>query len=150
MLKLSKKVEYGIIALMDLAGTKDTYPVTSKSVAEHYRIPHELLGKVMQSLAKSGLLISIQGVKGGYILGKSPEKISLKQVIEILEGPISIISCGHQAVDDCNCIQLPNCSIKSPMEIIQNELDVYFSKISLKDLKSKYYGHLSEPVQLTV
>lgn len=150
MLKLSKKVEYAIIALMDLAGSKVVQPITSRSVAGHNNIPHELLGKVMQSLAKSGLLISVQGVKGGYLLGKSPDKISLKQIIEILEGPISIISCGHQTLEDCDCNQLPNCSIKSPMEIIQSELDTYFSKISLKDLKSKYYGNMSAPVQLTV
>jgi Rrf2 family protein len=150
MLKLSKKVEYAIIALMDLAGSKGIKPVTSKSVAENNNIPQELLGKVMQSLAKSGLLISVQGVKGGYTLGKLPEQITLKQVIEVLEGPISIIACGHQSLDECDCNQLPNCSIKSPMEMIQSELDTYFSKISLKDLKSKFYGHISDPVQLTV
>lgn len=150
MLKLSKKVEYGIIALMDLAGSSRIDPVTTKAVAENNNIPQELLGKIMQCLVKNGILNSVQGVKGGYKLGRDPGQISLKHIIEVLDGPISITACNHIEVDDCNCNLLPNCSIKSPMEIIQSELNTYFGKISLNDLKSKYYGQISEPVQIGI
>lgn len=151
MLRFSKKVEYALIALMDLADSHADNPVTAKTVAGHYQIPYELLGKVMQALTKSGLLISVQGVKGGYVLGKSPDKISIRQVIEILEGPISITSCGGlHSIDHRDCDLLSTCTIKSPMEIIQNELDNYFSNITLQDLKSKYLKTQSEPIQLTV
>lgn len=148
MLKLSKKVEYAIVALIDLAGSKGIEPITTKSVAEKNSIPQELLGKIMQGLVKDGILKSVQGVKGGYTLGREPGQISVKQIIEVLEGPISITACSHVEEDDCTCNLLPNCSIKSPMEMIQSELNTYFSNISLKDLKSKYYGQSSEPVQI--
>lgn len=148
MLKLSKKVEYAIVALIDLAGTQDIEPVTTKAVADNNNIPQELLGKIMQNLVREGILNSVQGVKGGYTLGKDPGEISLKEVIEVLEGPISIIACSHVEEDECNCNLLPNCSIKSPMEMIQSELNTYFSNISLKDLKSRYFGQLSDPVQI--
>ena len=148
MLRFSKKVEYALIALMDLAELNEEIPVTAKTVAQHYQIPYELLGKVMQRLTRNGLLNSVQGVKGGYVLGKPPDKISIKEVIELLEGPISIASCNSEEHSECDL--LTTCTIKSPMEVIQNELDKYFSKISLKDLKASYYRTSSEPIQLTV
>jgi Rrf2 family protein len=151
MLRLSKKVEYALIALLDLANNQESEPITTKSLASTYQIPQELLGKVMQNLTKNGLLNSVQGVKGGYILGENPENIKLMRIIEILEGPISITSCGHQEEeDDCGCDLFSTCTIKSPMEIIQNELEKYFSSISLKDLNKMYYGNLSTPVQIKV
>lgn len=151
MLRFSKKVEYALIALMDLADLHQNNPVTAKTVASNYQIPYELLGKVMQTLTKNGLLNSVQGVKGGYVLGKSPDKISVREVIEILEGPISITSCGGlHSVDHSDCDLLSTCTIKSPMEIIQHELEKYFSNISLKDLRANYYNTTSEPIQITV
>ena len=151
MLRFSKKVEYALIALIDLASSKDNEPITTKTVAKNYQLPYELLGKVMQTLAKQGVLHSVQGVKGGYVLGKSPDKISIKEVIEILEGPISITSCGGTGhIDHAECDLLSTCTIKSPMEIIQNELEKYFANISLKDLRTNYYQQMSQPVQLTV
>jgi len=151
MLRLSKKVEYALIAMMDLANKNESEPITTKSLASTYQIPQELLGKVMQSLTRNGLLNSVQGVKGGYILGQDPDKIKLMQIIEILEGPISITSCGHQeGLDECSCDLFSTCTIKSPMEIIQNELEKYFSGISLKDLNKMYNNNQTAPVQLTV
>ena len=151
MLRFSKKVEYALIALIDLADLHQNNPVTAKTVAKNYQIPYELLGKVMQTLTKNGLLNSVQGVKGGYVLGKSPDKISVREVIEILEGPISITSCaGQYALDHSDCDLLSTCTIKSPMEIIQHELEKYFSNISLKDLRTNYYNTTSGPIQITV
>jgi len=150
MLRFSKKVEYALIALMDLADLNEENPVTAKTVAQHYQLPYELLGKVMQTLTRNGLLNSVQGVKGGYVLGKTADKISIKEVIEILEGPISITSCGLHADDHTDCDLFSTCTIKSPMEVIQQELDKYFSNISLKDLKANYYNTSSEPIQLSV
>ena len=149
MLRFSKKVEYALIALMDLSDIHEDL-VTAKTVAQNYQMPYELLGKVMQTLTKKGLLTSVQGVKGGYVLRKSPDKISIKEVIEILEGSISITSCGVHSEDHPDCNLLSTCTIKSPMEIIQHELEKYFSSISLKDLRTSYYKTSSEPIQLTV
>ncbi|KAA3617517.1 MAG: Rrf2 family transcriptional regulator [Calditrichaeota bacterium] len=149
MLRLSKKVEYALIALMDLANNSETDPVTTKALASSYQIPQELLGKVMQNLTKNGILNSVQGVKGGYILGQDPENIKLMQIIEILEGPISITSCGHlDEIEDCGCDLLSTCTIKSPMEIIQAELEKYFTGISLKDLNKMYNNNQTAPIQL--
>lgn len=135
MLKFSKKVEYALIAMIDIANHQTFDLVTAKSLSAHYNIPPELLGKVLQSLTKNGLLQSVQGVKGGYTLTNSLEKISVLTVIEAIDGPINLISCS--ADRRCDCEQLLHCNIKNPMEVIRTELVQFFSGISLKTIKDQ-------------
>lgn len=148
MLRLSKKVEYALIALIDLAQKEGGDPITTKALATSYQIPRELLGKIMQLLAKNEIVTSVQGVRGGYRLGSQPQHISLKQVIEILEGPIAFVSCSHKTPEECDCDIMPNCTIKSPLEMIQADLAHYFTQISLNDLLRKYAPSQSKPIQI--
>ena len=135
MLKFSKKVEYALIAMIDIASHQTFDLVTAKSLSARYNIPPELLGKVLQSLTKNGLLQSVQGVKGGYTLSNSLETISVLTVIEAVDGPINLISC--RADERCDCEQLLHCNIRNPMEVIRSELAQFFSGISLKTLKDQ-------------
>ncbi|MGD9488139.1 MAG: Rrf2 family transcriptional regulator [Calditrichaceae bacterium] len=136
MLKLSKKIEYALIAMLDLANRNKYDLVTTKFLANNYHIPQEILGKVLQSLSKKGLLESVQGVKGGYLLSGSIDEINIRDVIEAVEGPISLISCSTGNI--CDCEQIARCNIKTPMEIIQYELAEFFGEISLRDVKDRY------------
>lgn len=136
MLKLSKKTEYAIIALMAMTNSKDDKLYTSKELSQKHNIPPELMGKVMQSLAKNNLIISHQGVKGGYQLTADLSAINIISVITAVEGPLQVVDCV--SIDECDCNQLSSCNIKGPMEMIQNELFSFLGNISLKDLKDKY------------
>lgn len=136
MLRFSKKVEYALIAMLEVANHDTQELVTAKSLARQFHIPQEIMGKVLQSLAKKELLQSVQGVKGGYMLEKSLEDINLLNVVEALDGPISLIACSDGKL--CGCDQIPTCNIKTPMEMIQHELAQFFNNISLKDLKNRY------------
>ena len=136
MLKLSKKTEYAIIALMAMTNGKNDKLYTSKELSQRYNIPPEIMGKVMQSLAKNDLIISHQGVKGGYQLSGDLSDINIISVITAVEGPLKVVDCV--AVDDCECNQLSSCNIKGPMEMIQSELYDFLGNISLKSLKDKY------------
>jgi len=136
MLRLSKKVKYALIAMMEVANHTSVDLVTAKSLAKQFNIPGELLGKVLQALTRKGILISVQGVKGGYTLGMPLQDISMLSVIEAVDGPISLISCTEGKI--CDCSQITNCNIRTPMEIIQNELSEFFYNISLIDIKEKY------------
>ena len=75
MLKFSKKTEYAVIAVMDMAVADNGELITAKDLSEKYNLPRELLGKVLQSLARDRLIISQQGVKGGYRLACLPKKL---------------------------------------------------------------------------
>jgi Rrf2 family protein len=77
MLKLSKRTEYAIMAARYLALKNSGNCVTAKEIAEDYQIPYQLVAKVLQNFARTELVSSIQGAKGGYVLNKLPEEISL-------------------------------------------------------------------------
>jgi len=136
MLKLNKKVEYALIALLDLGERKSLDAVTTKELAQQYHIPYDLLGKVLQLLSKHSLIESVQGVKGGYKMVKPLSRISVQDVIEVIEGPISLTPCI--SLDHNNCEQQQNCNIKTPMILVQNELVAFFSNISLDRLAVDY------------
>lgn len=135
MLKFSKKIEYALISIFEMSDRSDNDPVTTKTIAEHYGIPVEILGKVLQTLSKNRLITSIQGVKGGYTLNKSLDKLKILQVVEAIEGPIFLTTCNSENV--CGCEQLVKCNIRTPMEMIQSELVQFFSGISLEELRNR-------------
>ena len=108
MLKLSKKADYGLMALQHIASVQfgdvtRARMVNTKEIAEEYNIPVELLAKVLQTLSKNGLIESHNGPKGGYLLAKSPREVTIAQVLESLEGPLGIMDCSHEKEGDlCN------------------------------------------------
>lgn len=140
MLRIGKKIEYALMAILEVADHDGIEPVSAKSISNRYHIPAEMLGKVLQTLVKKGLLTSIQGVKGGYTMKKSLDKISLLEVVEAIDGPISLIACCNGKY--CTCDQISGCNIKTPMELIQKELVRFFTNISMQDLRKKYGGIL--------
>jgi len=136
MLKLSKKTEYAIIAILDMSSNEKEKLCTAKDLSLKYNIPKDILGKVLQSLAKKNIITSYQGVKGGYHLQKSLHQINVNTIISAVEGPINLVNCNHKEL--CHCEQLDYCNIRRPMEFIQLELTKFFNAITLQDFKEKY------------
>ena len=99
MLKLTKKADYGLIAMRHLAEHADLGACSAKDLAEMYMIPQEALAKILQKLTKAGLLVSQYGTNGGYTLSRDPRLISAFEVIRAIEGPLFITSCSA-ATDD--------------------------------------------------
>jgi len=132
MLKLSRKVEYGLISIMHLAKHGEQPLVTTRELADHYHMPTEILGKVLQKLVKDGLLDSIQGSMGGYRLRRSIGDIKLGHVIEALEGPIHMVRCNH---DPGCCDQYPSCNIREPALKIQQQLLDFVHSIPLTNFE---------------
>src|SRR5690242_21416085 len=85
MLKLTKKADYGLIALRHLAVGGRTGTASAKEIADAYGIPLPLLAKILQKLTKTGLLVSVSGSSGGYKLARRPEKISALEVIHAID-----------------------------------------------------------------
>jgi len=137
MMRFSKKVEYALIAMvsMDDKGQANTL-YTSKSLSEQNNIPPEIMGKVLQALVRNGLLQSVQGVKGGYAISRPLNKINVLELIEAVDGKMMLASCGTNPPE--SCAQYGYCGIQTPVEIIQEKLEAFFSQISLLDIKNKY------------
>src|SRR5690606_14267245 len=118
MLKLTKKSDYGLIALLHLAAQERTC-ATAKEIAEAYRIPLPLLSKVLQKLAREGFLASEQGTKGGYRLGRDPRTINALEVVRAIDGPVILTACFHE---DGACDQLQTCTVKAPLRKVHESI----------------------------
>src|ERR1700682_4969692 len=112
MLKLSKKADYGLIAVKHLA-THDLQGACSASdIARACGISGPLMAKVLQKLAKGGLVMSRHGSGGGYQLARDPKDISAFEVINAIDGPLVITSC---VTTHGECEQATNCTIREPL-----------------------------------
>ena len=135
MLRLTKKSEDGLIALKHMLNMPEGTVIRAKEIAEFYNIPSEILAKILQQLVRTGLVQSSQGAKGGYILAKRGNAIYLSEIIESLEGPLELVECMTES--DCGCLQIENCNISDPFRIIQKQLKVFLSQISLADINNE-------------
>src|SRR5215471_594420 len=93
MLKLTKKADYALMAMKHLAERSSEGSLSAKDVADSYGIPPEALAKILQRLAKAGLLHSQHGINGGYTLARPATEISAYEVIRAIDGPLFITSC---------------------------------------------------------
>ena len=131
MFRLSKKVEYAILALQYMA-EKDEAKTSVKEMSENLNISFDFLSKTMQLLNKKGLVESLQGIRGGYILGDKPEKISIADIIRAVEQRIGIVQCFKDGKDSCGRVE--DCTIRTPMGHIQKKIDNIFESTTIKEL----------------
>jgi Rrf2 family protein len=133
MVRLSKKVEYGLIALRHMAARPAPEIVTAKEVADQYRIPYDLLAKVLQRLGKAGLVTSHQGVRGGYSLAKDPHDIPVSTIIHAIEGTAPVIAqCLSDGPESCDVFNV--CTIKSPLTKVQANIERAFESLTLSEI----------------
>lgn len=132
-LHLTQQVDYGILILATLANTgkdrsdaqKEPISTSIKQIAEDNSLSFLFLQKIAQKLLKAKLITSERGKFGGYRLTKKPEKISLKEIIEGLEGKISVVPCLRADTTTC-CKKNKKCAIKSQLSILNTEMENFF------------------------
>ena len=129
MFQLTKKADYGLIALRHLARHSDE-SISTREIAMEYRIPVELLAKVLQRLARKGILVSQHGTNGGYVLARDPSKISIVDVVEALDGPIGITPCERGT----DCRQLDVCSVRDPLRKLKAKVVRVLGDTSIYEL----------------
>src|SRR5215470_9428654 len=128
MLKLSKKADYGLMAMRHFA---EHGACRAKDVAESYGIPPEALAKILQRLAKAGLLNSQHGINGGYTLARSAAEISAYEVIRAIDGPLFITSCITVRGE---CDQTERCTIREPLRKVNQSIEDVLKNIKIADM----------------
>lgn len=116
------------MAINYMSYRKDSFVANTRNISEAYNIPLELLAKILQKLAKKGMIVSQNGPKGGYSLAKDPSLITLGEVIQIIEGPIQIVRCVE---GDTTCSQTEQCTIRSPLRRIEQKIVSYLHSITI-------------------
>lgn len=87
-MKVSRRTTYGIMAVIDLAMNGKDVPVQARAIAKRQAIPIKFLEQVLHSLKKAGLIDSLRGAQGGYLLLKEPSALSVADILEVLDGPV--------------------------------------------------------------
>ena len=131
MLRLSKKTDYALMAMKHLALKGDGGSASAREIAERYDIPLELMAKILQRLVRRGLLVSHQGTRGGYLLARTPQTISVADVIQAVDGPVTVTACS---VDDHACGQYAKCSIRDPLWRIKDWLLAALAMCSIYEM----------------
>jgi Rrf2 family protein len=134
MLKLTKKADYGLIAMCHLARREGT--ASSKDIAEAYRVPLPLLSKVLQTLVRGGFLLSEQGSTGGYRLAREAQDISALEVIRAIDGPIILTQCFTEHAEPVQCEQTDLCPVREPLRKVHEGVLRLLSSISIADMIS--------------
>ena len=134
MFQLSKRTEYGLIAMRHMAMCRPGQIFTTKEIAEKYHISYELLAKVMQRLVKEKFISSYQGVHGGYVLARNPRELKVSAIINAIEGKsnLTIIQCEAESPN--NCIIHDTCTIKDPLVRLQNTINKAFEGLSIMEM----------------
>ena len=139
-MKLSKKSEYGLRALLELTMVHGTSTLQRHDIATRQHIPIEFLEQILLTLKRAGLLSSRRGVKGGYRLIKQPKDITLGQVIRILDGPLAPIGCvsktAYQKCSDCPYANQAHCPVQQVMGTVRDAIAGILDNYTLKDFAS--------------
>jgi Rrf2 family protein len=143
MFKLGRKTEYALISILHMAENPDDGPVSKREIADAYAVPNELLGKVLQSLKKAGLVTSTQGVHGGYRLVKDLDVLTLGDVIQAIEGPLAQPGCTCVTSD---CERQDVCNIRTMMDRFYHELHDFVYTMTVGKFR---YGFQPETLSLT-
>ncbi len=134
MLRLTKKADYGLMALKYLAeqaAHTASAAQSAKDIADAYHIPPQLLAKILQTLARAGLLVSHAGTNGGYVLARQADRISAFEVIRAIDGPLFITSC---ITIHGTCDLDSHCTIKEPLRKVNDSIKDLLSGITIADL----------------
>ena len=131
MMQLTNKFDYSIRGLVYLAANSRNHICHLDKIASEVNVSQAFLSKIFQQFTKIGLVRSYRGAGGGFVLGRQPEKISLLEVVEAVEGPISLNRCNDR---NSGYDQHYNCSTHPVWTQVQMQVRETLQSITLKDL----------------
>jgi Rrf2 family protein len=137
MIKLNRTTEYGLMALrhMSQKSKKGTELTSAREVSDVFGLPFEITAKTLQRMKDVGLIQSAQGARGGYVLQRPLEEITLADFLEMMEGPQSVVACAGQApVEPVNCEYSCKCEIRGLMSNLNSKVKSFLGGIRLADL----------------
>src|SRR5436305_2763558 len=131
MFKLSKKADYGLIAVKHLATHRNVHACSANEISEEYGISSTLMAKVLQKLARQNLVAAKHGSSGGYQLAKAPDQISALEVITAIDGPVLITSC---VTSHGNCDATSKCSVREPLRRVNDSILQVLNTVTISQM----------------
>ncbi len=131
-MRLTRECDYAFVVLVFLDGQDKTRPISSDEIAGLLRIPFDFLSKILQKLARAGLIGSKQGPHGGYYLTRLPSEISFTDVFRAIDDPVRLVECVE--VESCSCPRVDVCKIIETMGALHQKVLAGFNEATVADL----------------
>ncbi len=131
MLRLSTKGQYGVRAMYEIARGYSRGPITIKEISERQDVSVAYLEQILNTLRKAGIINSVKGPGGGYVLSKDPDSISIGAILRELEGPVAITSCLDPKE---GCMRVEGCVTHLLWKALGENIEAFLDKMTLRDL----------------
>jgi Rrf2 family protein len=133
-MRVTTWAEYGLIVSLHLARRAGDGPVAARDMAEKEKLPADYVEQILLRLRRAGLVDSVRGARGGYLLGRGPEDITVKDVLDASEHGTFEVNCDCHRVGDTRCSTQTACSIRPVWQLLQKRVDDTLGAIRLSDL----------------
>jgi Rrf2 family protein len=124
---IRRNTDYALRAVVELAGRFGGEPVSTKEIADKQKIPYQLACKILQRLHKAGIVKSEMGPSGGFILCKNPSKITVRRLVETIQGPVRLNNCKL-------CRLSCRCNISPELTRLQGKINEFLDGLTLRQL----------------
>ena len=131
MLRLSTKSQYGVRAMFEIANSYHSGPVTIKEIAEKQSVSIPFLEQILNTLRKAGIIKSVKGPGGGYVLSKEPVHVSIGAILRELDGPVAITSCLDPKE---GCMRIDGCVTHLLWKSLGQKIEAFLDNMTLQDL----------------
>lgn len=132
-MQFTKAEEYGMFGVLYLADADKSKVIPLSEISQAQDIPEKFLAKIFQSLSKAGIVRSHRGVRGGFTLAKNPDQITMKEVLETIQGPYHLMKCT-ESMSACDQNNDGFCALREVLVIAENKLVSVFDQFTLAQL----------------
>jgi Rrf2 family protein len=132
VIRITKRTDYAFRAIQHLLSAPSGEFRSAREIAARHNIPPALMAKLLQVLARKGLVASHHGIKGGYQIARPASEITLWEIIEALEGPFRNLACRHASSEDCR--SSGSCEGRRPVRAVQRTIAEVLERTTLRDL----------------
>jgi len=131
MMRISRKTDYGLIALKHISTQGDGKLVNAREIASQFNLPANLLAKVLHKLSQSGIVEAQKGSGGGYRMTRDPATVTLTEIFESIEGPVHMVVCSNP---DGGCTLEDRCTIKNGLMTLEQKFIDFFNTVTISEI----------------
>jgi len=133
-MRVTTWAEYGLIVCLHLAKRAGNGPVAARDMAEKEKLPADYVEQILLRLRRAGLVDSVRGARGGYLLGRGPEDITVKDVLDASEHGTFEVNCDCHRLKGARCNSDQGCAVRPVWQLLQRRIDETLGSIRLSDL----------------
>jgi Rrf2 family cysteine metabolism transcriptional repressor len=136
-MNISTRGRYGLRAILVIAKDCKEGPVTIRDISRKQKMSVTYLEQILHRLKKAGLIESVRGAKGGYLLARKENKITVREIIDVLDGPLSFSYCDFPELREKSCTGPETCVSRILWKRMEDNLSKMLSNVTLADLKKE-------------